>query len=135
MAQLLPLAEHARAWLRGRKKARRKRRSRAAKCIQRHARAWLRPPPKGASFEAPVTAVAHPSPSAPAAPPQPAAPPPPPAVQEGDDDPSCVVCLARPRAVVLLPCRHLSMCTLCAADVSACPMCRSTVEGSMVVFV
>ena len=138
MAQLLPLAEHARAWLRGRKKARRKRRSRAAKCIQRHARAWLRPPPKGASFEAPVTGVAHPSPSAPAAPPPPAGaapPPPPPPVVEEPDDASCVVCLARPRAVVLLPCRHLCMCALCAADVPTCPMCRGAVEESMVVFI
>ena len=48
---------------------------------------------------------------------------------------SCVVCLERPRAVVLLPCRHLSMCALCAAGVSTCPMCRSAVEESMVVFV
>ena len=57
-------------------------------------------------------------------------------VQEGDDDdPSCVVCLARPRAVVLLPCRHLSLCALCAAGVSTCPMCRGAVEETMAVFV
>ena len=82
-------------------------------------------------------AVVPPSPSAPAAPPLPAgaAPPPPPAAQEGGDDPSCVVCLAHPRAVVLLPCRHLSLCALCAAGVSACPMCRGAVEETMVVFV
>ena len=60
--------------------------------------------------------------------------PPPPAVGEGGDA-SCVVCLERPRAVVLLPCRHLSMCALCAAGVSTCPMCRFAVEESMVVFV
>ena len=78
----------------------------------------------------------HPPPSPPAAPPLPvAAPPPPPAAEEGDDDASCVVCLARPRAVVLLPCRHLSLCALCAAGVSTCPMCRGAVEETMVVFV
>jgi hypothetical protein len=126
------LQRHARAWLRGRRKLRRKERSRAAKRLQRSVRAWLRPQ-KGVSspFGARVTGVgeckAEPARSDPAE-------PPPPAVGEGDD-PSCVVCLERPRAVVLLPCRHLSMCALCAAGVSTCPMCRSAVEESMVVFV
>ena len=134
-AAALLLQRHARAWLRGRKKARRKLRSRAAKTIQRHARAWLRPPtPKAASFEAPVAAVVPPVPAAP--PPQAAPPPlPPPAAEEGDDDASCVVCLARPREVVLLPCRHLSLCAVCAASVSVCPMCRGAVEDTMLVFV
>jgi hypothetical protein len=126
------LQRHARAWLRGRRKLRRKERSRAAKRLQRSVRAWLRPQ-KGVSspFGARVAGVgeckAEPARSDPAE-------PPPPAVGEGDD-PSCVVCLERPRAVVLLPCRHLSMCALCAAGVSTCPMCRSAVEESMVVFV
>ena len=81
-------------------------------------------------------AVVPPNPAAPP-PPAVAAPPPlpPPAAEEGDDDASCVVCLARPRAVVLLPCRHLCMCALCAAGVSTCPMCRGAVEETMVVFV
>ena len=80
-------------------------------------------------------AVVPPNPAAPQ--PAVAAPPPlpPPAAEEGDDDASCVVCLARPRAVVLLPCRHLSLCALCAAGVSTCPMCRGAVEETMVVFV
>jgi len=131
------LQRHARAWLRGRRKARRKLRSRAAKLIQRRARAWLRPPtPKAASLEAPATPAAQPVPSIPAAPQPPvAAPSPPPTVREGDDDVSCVVCLARPRAVVLLPCRHLSLCALCAADVPTCPMCRGAVADTMFVFV
>ena len=131
------LQRRARTWLRGRKKLRRKLRSRAAKLIQRHARAWLRPPtPKAVSCDAPATPAAQPSPSTPAAPPPPvAAPPPPPVIEEGDDDVSCVVCLARPRAVVLLPCRHLSLCALCAADVPTCPMCRGAVADTMFVFV
>ena len=115
-----------RAWLRCRKKARRRQRSRAAKRIQSSVRTWL------LTRRARVTGVgeckAEPARSDPAE-------PPPPAVGEGGDDPSCVVCLERPRAVVLLPCRHLSMCALCAAGVSTCPMCRSAVEESMVVFV
>ena len=136
-AAVFALQRHVRAWLRGRRKARRKLRSRAAKLIQRRARAWLRPPtPKAASLEAPATPAARPVPSIPAAPPPPvAAPPPPPTVQEGDDDVSCVVCLARPRAVVILPCRHLSLCALCAAGVPTCPMCRGAVEEKMGVFV
>ena len=131
------IQRRARTWLRGRKKLRRKLRSRAAKLIQRRARAWLRPPtPKAAPLEAPATPAAQPVPSIPAAPPPPvAAPPPPPVIEEGDDDVSCVVCLARPRAVVLLPCRHLSLCALCAADVPTCPMCRGAVADTMFVFV
>ena len=80
-------------------------------------------------------AVVPPVPAAPQ--PAVAAPPPlpPHAAEEGADDASCVVCLARPRAVVLLPCRHLSLCALCAAGVSTCPMCRGAVEETMVVFV
>ena len=42
-----------------------------------------------------------------------------------------MVCLEHPRTVVLLPCRHLSMCAVCAADVSMCPMCRSAVGESI----
>ena len=121
----LLLQRHVRAWLRCRKKARRRQRSRAAKRIQSSVRTWL------LTRRARVTGVgeckAEPARSDPAE-------PPPPAVGEGGDA-SCVVCLERPRAVVLLPCRHLSMCALCAAGVSTCPMCRSAVEESMVVFV
>ena len=108
--------------------------------IQRSVRTWLLANPhsassggEGANAEELVELPEPPRPAPPL--PAVAAPPPPPAVQEGDDDPSCVVCLARPRAVVLLPCRHLSMCALCAADVPTCPMCRGAVEETMVVFV
>ena len=60
VAAAIVLQRHARAWLRGRRKARRKRRSRAAKLIQRRARAWLRPPtPKAVSLEAPATPATH----------------------------------------------------------------------------
>jgi len=136
-AAALTLQRHMRAWLRRRKKTRRRLRSRAAKLIQRRARAWLRPPtPKGASLEAPATPATQLVPNTPAAPPPPvAAPPPSPVVEEGDDGVSCVMCLERPRAVVLLPCRHLSLCTLCAAGVTVCPMCRGAVEDTMFVFV
>ena len=71
---------------------------------------------------------AGPAHSDPAVPP-PAAASPPPEVEEGGS--SCVVCLEHPRTVVLLPCRHLSMCAVCAADVSMCPMCRSAVGESI----
>ena len=80
--------------------------------------------------------AAAPPPSVAAPPPPVAAPPPSPVVEEReDDDVSCVVCLARPREVVILPCRHLSLCAVCAAGVSMCPMCRGAVEETMLVFV
>ena len=52
-----------------------------------------------------------------------------------DGDSSCVVCLERPRCVVVLPCRHLSLCEACASGLASCPMCRGEVRDSLVVFV
>jgi len=101
-AARLLLQRHARAWLRGRRKLRRKERSRAAKSIQRAVRAWL-----------PSLAVA----ATPA--------------QSGDeaddqDQTLCVVCLERPRVMLFLACAHLCACEECAPlMVGSCPLCRA----------
>eukprot|EP00753_Platysulcus_tardus_P000046 PLAT10037.1.p2 GENE.PLAT10037.1~~PLAT10037.1.p2 ORF type:complete len:406 (+),score=208.11 PLAT10037.1:121-1338(+) len=47
---------------------------------------------------------------------------------ETDD---CVVCLCEPKAVVLLPCRHMCTCADCFLHVSKCPVCRSPFETYM----
>ena len=77
----------------------------------------------------PGTAAPHTKRPGLAAAPPPSVVAPPPSVATPPPSPE------RPRAVVLLPCRHLSLCTLCAAGVTVCPMCRGAVEQAMVVFV
>ena len=107
-AARLLLQRRARAWLRGRRKLRRKERSRAAKSIQRAVRAWL-----------PSLAVA-------------ATPRPP--TQSGNeaddqDQTLCVVCLGRPRVMLFLACAHLCACEECAPlMMGSCPLCRA--EGA-----
>ncbi|XAR54863.1 hypothetical protein NMG60_11030182 [Bertholletia excelsa] len=48
--------------------------------------------------------------------------------------PSCKVCQSRPAAVVVLPCRHLCLCTECAGVAHNCPLCWSFKESSIEVF-
>lgn len=47
---------------------------------------------------------------------------------------SCKVCRKRFASVVLLPCRHLCVCTECDGVVSACPLCLSRRSASVEVF-
>jgi hypothetical protein len=51
----------------------------------------------------------------------------------------CVVCLdaSRARSVLLLPCRHLCLCALCATaeELSKCPLCKARVADMLPVFV
>ena len=50
------------------------------------------------------------------------------ALQEGDEDVVCVVCLTAPRAAMSVSCGHTVMCHACATKVkmmsSSCPICR-----------
>ena len=94
------------------KSALRRQRRRAARRIQRAARHWLALLRQRDA--APTGLAARAAPTA---------------------DPSCVVCLDRPRTIVVLPCRHLSMCEACAAGMALCPMCRGGVREAMPVFV
>ena len=43
-----------------------------------------------------------------------------------DDDSLCCVCLERPKSALLLPCKHLCLCSHC--KLQECPMCRTAVE-------
>ena len=40
----------------------------------------------------------------------------------------CVVCKERERGIVLVPCSHFTLCTVCAPDISECPVCRTDVQ-------
>ncbi|KAL5815037.1 hypothetical protein ACOSQ3_025834 [Xanthoceras sorbifolium] len=48
--------------------------------------------------------------------------------------PSCKGCRKRVSSVVLLPCRHLCVCTECDRVVQACPLCYNLRESSVEVF-
>lgn len=48
--------------------------------------------------------------------------------------PSCKACRKRVASVVILPCRHLCMCTECDAVAQACPLCFSIRSSSVEVF-
>lgn len=48
--------------------------------------------------------------------------------------PSCKACRKRVASVVLLPCRHLCVCTDCDAVLQACPLCFSIRTSSVEVF-
>lgn len=37
----------------------------------------------------------------------------------------CVVCMTDPKEILLLPCRHLSVCKACFVFVDKCPVCRA----------
>merc|ERR1712072_1142571 len=39
----------------------------------------------------------------------------------------CCVCLDRPRCVVLQPCWHHVLCSLCAPSLARCPICRTPI--------
>ena len=52
---------------------------------------------------------------------------------DGEDSLLCVICLTEPRDTVLLPCRHLCVCSDCFPRLSKCPICRSSFREWMAV--
>jgi hypothetical protein len=63
--------------------------------------------------------------------------PPPPTVVQSDE---CCVCLANRKDTVLLPCKHLCVCSVCAVEIkdssknNTCPICRAAIKDTMKVF-
>ncbi len=64
---------------------------------------------------------------------------------DSDDDPKtekreeesrCVVCLENRKGILLLPCSHMCVCVACSENSSLlkCPICRSAIEGKLLVF-
>ncbi|CAM9558654.1 unnamed protein product [Pylaiella littoralis] len=47
-------------------------------------------------------------------------------------DAECVICLTEPKDTLLLPCRHLCVCTECFRHVDKCPVCRSAFDNYIV---
>ncbi|CAA6659692.1 unnamed protein product [Spirodela intermedia] len=46
----------------------------------------------------------------------------------------CKVCAEQEVSVLLLPCRHLCLCKQCEARLDACPVCNSTKNASLQIF-
>lgn len=46
----------------------------------------------------------------------------------------CIVCCERDKCVVLLPCKHMSMCQECSEKVKECPICKQVVVDRIVPF-
>jgi len=53
---------------------------------------------------------------------------------EGKQRAFCCVCMDAPVEVVLMPCRHLSMCAECGGSVSRCPLCRVQIEERLKIY-
>ena len=55
--------------------------------------------------------------------------------QDDEDEQLCVVCLAHPRSVLLVPCGHFVLCQSCYAGIrdgnNECPMCRGYIESTL----
>lgn len=47
----------------------------------------------------------------------------------------CIVCMNFARDTLLLPCRHLNICEVCAERIDTCPTCRVRVESRIKAFV
>ncbi len=54
---------------------------------------------------------------------------------DDDDGPLCVICLARPRTHLIIPCGHFAYCATCTQSLEECGICRMKSEGWVRVFV
>ena len=50
---------------------------------------------------------------------------------DASSSPDCLVCLTERKDVLLLPCRHASICHTCHKSVTRCPVCRSGILSYM----
>jgi len=54
--------------------------------------------------------------------------------EDEDDANNCVICLSCKKNVLLLPCKHLCICTSCSPKATDCPLCRTKIENRTTVF-
>lgn len=47
---------------------------------------------------------------------------------------ACVVCMDHLVDIVCLPCKHLALCSYCAAEVNDCPICRASVAEKLHIY-
>ena len=131
----LILQRRVRAWLRCRKKARRKKRSRAAKRIQSSVRTWLLLRVEVKSLTA-ATAASSGSVGTDCEEPSVADEPEPlkPASTESTAA-ECAICLDDDAEFAAVPCGHRCLCANCSKTVTHCPMCRAQMSAVLRVFI
>ena len=56
------------------------------------------------------------------------------AQQERRERALCSVCMEWPKAVIFYPCRHKVACTACSKELTACPVCRTTIDDRITPF-
>ena len=131
----LLLQRHVRAWLRCRKKARRKQRNRAAKRIQSSVRTWLRLRVVAKPYIA-ITATSSGSTGADGEEPGPPKPEPPKPEPLGEPvTAECAICLDDDAQYAAVPCGHRCLCANCSKTISQCPVCRTRMTAVLRVFV
>ena len=136
----LLLQRHVRAWLRCRKKARRKQRNRAAKRIQSSVRTWLRLRVVAKPYIA-ITATSSGSKGADGEEPGPPKPEPPKPEPPKPEPPGeavtteCAICLDDDAQYAAVPCGHRCLCANCSKTISQCPVCRTKLSAVLRVFV
>ena len=81
-----------------------------------------------------TTAATVPASAPVGAPSQPVAPLPP--LSQAEEESLCIICEEATKRVVLLPCKHLCLCSACSKleQVTDCPMCRTKISDRMEVF-
>jgi len=52
-------------------------------------------------------------------------------VFEDETTDECVVCMARPKSRVFVPCGHFYTCEECTNELRTCPICRGRISGSI----
>jgi hypothetical protein len=53
----------------------------------------------------------------------------------GENDTCCAVCMENKPNCALLPCRHMRLCSGCAALCQDCPMCRAPIGNRLTLYV
>ena len=133
----LILQRRVRAWLRCRKKARRKKRSRAAKRIQSSVRTWLLLRVEVKSLIAATAASSGTSVGTDCEEPSVADAPESlkPASTEPTTAAECAICLDDDAEFAAVPCGHRCLCASCSKTVTHCPMCRAQMSAVLRIFI
>ena len=131
----LILQRRVRAWLRCRKKARRKKRSRAAKRIQSSVRTWLL---LRVEVKSSIAATAASSGSVGTDCEEPSVADEPEPLKPASTEPiaaECAICLDNDAEFAAVPCGHRCLCASCSKTVTHCPMCRAQMSAVLRVFI
>ena len=132
----LILQRRVRAWLRCRKKARRKKRSRAAKRIQSSVRTWLLLRVEVKSL---IAATAASSGSVGTDCEEQSVADEPESLNPASTEPTtaaeCAICLDDDAEFAAVPCGHRCLCANCSKTVTHCPMCRAQMSAVLRIFI